>query len=215
MNSVVGDIIQSEEVRGFAASAKRLGATARQFYRCEDCLAVAAVDGKRGEVENGWGQINAACGACGGRMEHMGQVGSDPHRLVTLGEQTPCDDRCTFATGPKCNCKCGGDNHGSKLLVIVTRDAGERPTVTPARDISRHRLLAESYRMTRDAARARLDQRYGAVMAAKRAGYVDATTFRRYCEGKRAFEAFWASVAMRSHAGRNKALAAIGAPEEG
>jgi len=209
------DIIQSETVKGFAASERKLGASARQFYRCADCLAVAAVDGKRAELEVGWSKLGAACGACGGRMEHMGQVGADSSRLVTLGEQTPCDDRCTFATGPKCNCKCGGENHGSKLLVIVTRDAGERPTVTSAQNLAQHRLLAGEYRTIRDAARERIEAHYGAAMRLKRSGYVDPATFREYCEGKRAFQSFWAAVGMRSHAGRNKALAKLCTYEEG
>lgn len=28
---------------------------------------------------------------------------------------TPCDERCTSATGHKCECACGGKNHGSNL----------------------------------------------------------------------------------------------------
>ena len=209
MNSTADSIIQSEEVVGFRASEKRLAASARQFYRCEDCLAVVAMDGSRRELETGWDKLGAACGACGGRMEHMGQVGSDPHRLVKLSERSQCDDRCTMAVGPKCECKCGGENHGSRLIVVVTLDAGERPTVTPSRDIARHRLAAVAYRTVRDAARVRIETRYRAAMDAKWGGYVDAATFLRYREGKRVFEAFWAAVGMRSHAGRNKALARI------
>ena len=212
---MAGAMIQTDLVRGFAASERKRGAAARQFYRCEDCLAVAAVDGARAELEVDWGKLGAACGACGGRMEHMGQVGADPRRLVKLGERSPCDDRCTMARGPSCECKCCGQNHGSHLVVVITRDAGERPTVTPARDIARHRLLAGEYRKVRDVARKRIEAHYGAAMRAKRAGYVDPATFRQYCDGKRAFEAFWIAVGMRSHAGRNKALARIDVHEEG
>lgn len=25
---------------------------------------------------------------------------------------SPCDERCTSAKGPECNCQCGGINHG-------------------------------------------------------------------------------------------------------
>ena len=215
MTTSAGAIIQQELVRGFRASEAKTSAVARQFYRCEDCLSVAAVDGARAEIEVGWGKLGATCGACGGRMEHMGQVGADPHRLVKVGERSPCDDRCTMAAGPSCECKCGGENHGSHLLVVVTRDAGDRPTVTPMRDLARHRLMGEAYRALRETVRGRLEARYGAAMRAKRAGYVDPVTFRQYCEGKRAFEVFWSAVGMRSHAGRNKALTRIGANEEG
>ena len=29
---------------------------------------------------------------------------------------TPCDHRCTSATGFQCSCRCGGKNHGAGLL---------------------------------------------------------------------------------------------------
>jgi hypothetical protein len=32
--------------------------------------------------------------------------------------ETPCDDRCTEATGHKCECSCGGSNHGSGHSVL-------------------------------------------------------------------------------------------------
>ena len=202
--------VQTELVRGYAASERKIFASARQYYRCQDCLGVSALEGSRLALETGWGQLGAACGACGGRQEHMGQVGADPHRLVTLTERSVCDERCTNARGPSCECKCGGENHGSRLLVVVTLDAGARPQITPPGEAQKLTLAASDYRGVRDAARARVEGRYGAAMEAKRSGYVDPHTFNLCLTGRRDMEAWHAACAMRSHAARNKALERIG-----
>lgn len=33
--------------------------------------------------------------------------------VIGTRNETPCDDRCTAATGHKCQCSCGGKNHGA------------------------------------------------------------------------------------------------------
>jgi hypothetical protein len=84
----------------------------RHCYRCEDCLTVCFADGDQ--------LPSAKCGACDGRMEHMGRV--ERGRLKEDTYACPCDARCTSARGPNCDCLCGGKNHGSNAVVEVTRD---------------------------------------------------------------------------------------------
>lgn len=59
----------------------------------EDGLTVVCVD------------IRARCG-CGGWALVKSVQG-------TVSESTRCDSRCEFATGVKCDCQCGGANHGA------------------------------------------------------------------------------------------------------
>lgn len=89
----------------------------RAYYRCEDCLTIAAAEAVA--------ELNCQCGLCGGRVECMGLVRGE--RLVKSALECPCDGRCTSARGPNCDCHCGGKNHGSGLLVRVVRDVGPVP----------------------------------------------------------------------------------------
>lgn len=90
----------------------------RYFYKCNVCLGAFATDGhpERGSLCD-----------CGGRLECMGRV--KRHRLVEGAMGTPCDARCTNASGPKCDCQCDGANHGSKMIVFFERDLGGVPRV--------------------------------------------------------------------------------------
>jgi hypothetical protein len=141
--------------------------TARYFVRCTVCLAVSAIDEHPASVMQ--------CGVCAGHLETMGRVERD--RLVRDEHLCPCDDRCTSAKGPICTCRCNGKNHGSHLLVTVTRDAGAVPTVTPARSREQARLFAIEYRAAREAALTRLDTFTNRRQAA---GWLDAADYREH-----------------------------------
>jgi hypothetical protein len=138
----------------------------RWFIRCTTCLAVSAVT----EPPNtgGW-----QCGICGGSFESMGRVERD--RLIHEHTTAVCDDRCTSARGPICNCQCGGQHHGSHRVVRVVRDAGPVPTVTPSTGRDQARLNAEELRRYRTAALALLDP----LLASKRNGYLPAGEYAR------------------------------------
>ena len=47
-----------------------------------------------------------ACPSCGKRIRLQPVKG-------TFSESRKCDARCTGATGPNCECQCGGANHGA------------------------------------------------------------------------------------------------------
>ena len=53
-------------------------------------------------------------------------------QLVIERIAAPCDGRCTNASGPDCDCVCGGENHGSRRLVVIRSDGGSiRQSTTP------------------------------------------------------------------------------------
>lgn len=88
----------------------------RHYYRCLECLDVFAVE------HHHYSDLHCACG---GRCEYMGRVQQDV--LVRVEERTACDDRCTHARGPNCDCKCGGRNHGTGKTVTIIKVVG-KPT---------------------------------------------------------------------------------------
>lgn len=88
----------------------------RHYWRCIDCLQVGAASERPAAMQ---------CADCGGTLEYMGRVQAD--RLVREEERCPCDHRCTGAIGPNCECKCGGENHGTRRMMTVLRDGGPVP----------------------------------------------------------------------------------------
>lgn len=121
------------------------GLVQRWFYRCVGCLSVTAANV---ELTQRWtGKAYGApgrCGACGDEVESMGRVGS-AGRIVKDSLRCPCDERCTGALGPNCECKCGGANHGTNMLVKVETDVGGVPVLRPI-DADKAVRVAEEYR---------------------------------------------------------------------
>lgn len=160
--------------------------TRRHFYRCADCLTVAASEVKTAYHAEGYAAPkHGKCGACGGELEYMGEVQRD--RLVKHGLETPCDDRCTNARGPCCDCKCGGANHGSDLLVPVTYDCGGVPRLEVAD--GKAKIRGQYYRELCAEFRQVWNGRYGRVTDRKRDGhYLDGAEYRMYRDGGRMLE---------------------------
>lgn len=169
------------------------GAINRWFVRCTTCLAVSAVD----EHPNigDW-----QCGICNGSFENMGRVERD--RLIHEHHEAICDERCTSARGPICNCHCGGQHHGSHRVVRVVRDAGKIPTVTPNGGREQARLNAEEFRRMKAAALALLDP----LLASRGRGYLPAAEYDRM---RRLQAALRKAHEARVHSARLKALRAV------
>lgn len=91
----------------------------RFYYRCTTCLSVFVLEQRKD---------NLYCGHCETILYFMGAVVRDSRVLTKEVEETPCDQRCTHALGPVCNCKCGGVNHGSGHVIISTKVLGKEPT---------------------------------------------------------------------------------------
>lgn len=147
--------------------------TIRVYVRCRDCLSVACVEVARPTMEEidkpdadapryRWesyyqarsrnssrldaaaSAFRATCGLCDGKIEVMGRV-KGSGTMVTASHVIPaCDSRCTGATGPKCDCPCGGVNHGTGAIVRV-----EQTATTPRvimRDREKARQIAVEWR---------------------------------------------------------------------
>ena len=114
--------------------------TTRMFFRCQKCRKpwahdVALIDdlnyqSRRADFISKTIHA-AACPLCEYvPLRHyphrfMGEVKGP--RLSRAEDRCPCDRRCTNATGPNCECSCGGVNHGSGRLVRVDIDCGPVP----------------------------------------------------------------------------------------
>jgi len=133
------------------------GQVQRFFYRCPDCLIVVALDHRPAPF--------AECDTCrtdtgAAHMEFMGQVHRD--KLVKEYDAPACDDRCTSARGPSCECKCLGQNHGSHLWVTV-RIENDIPVVAAApKDGAKYRRQSEAFRAACLQAMDLLKQKYSA-----------------------------------------------------
>lgn len=145
-----------------------VAATSRFFFRCKICLSSMAADLpndrlQRSPEEPARNFLREAprCAACSGSLELMGRVQpADMDKRARLQKETvrcACDARCTAATGPECNCVCGGANHGTLRLVTVTRDAGALPTLRPI-DVAKSQAIASEWNDELVAALDRVDR---------------------------------------------------------
>jgi hypothetical protein len=77
---------------------------------------VAAAIGKLGEKYECCGQICTRDSA----TYTEGTVGGHEYALRNVTGYKPiCDGKCTGATGPNCDCICGGENHGTGRVVPI------------------------------------------------------------------------------------------------
>ncbi len=152
----------------------------RHFWKCPLCLTVAATEAST--------VANLQCGHCKIAMNYMGRVSQN--RLVKTEERCQCDARCTFATGPNCDCQCGGVNHGSRMLVEVTVDAGPVPVAN-----------------VRPTAQALWDlKEYQNLRATMQQELRTAQDNRQHGTAQRISGALFKAANMTSHAGRMKTL---------
>lgn len=176
------------------------GRVGRFFYRCPECVSIFAVESEN-EI------AGLLCSVCNVTTESMGRV--EGTRLVFDGEACPCDARCTSARGPKCDCFCKGENHGTNLLVAVTRDAGPVPTVTPI-DPEAARKRAKEFRAVAVMVRAAIDEKFGEILGAKRSGaYLTGRSYAGWSEGVEFLRALGKARSMKTHPGRMKKAAEI------
>ena len=89
------------------------------YYRCNICLSVGAVKAVSSQ--------KLKCSLCKEVMEEMGHVFDA--KLVKEEERSVCDERCTRASGPSCDCKCNGKNHGTGLTTTVIIVQGDIPEI--------------------------------------------------------------------------------------
>lgn len=123
----------------------------RYYFRCPVCLSVQAVELEKSMV--------CHCELCAVKMKEMGHV-YDNH-LVQDEMRSVCDARCTNASGPSCDCKCNGKNHGSGLIVMVKVIVGEIPKI-PITDATAY-FRKKEYLKADAEARQRLEERIAEI----------------------------------------------------
>ncbi|MFA7329804.1 MAG: hypothetical protein WC326_01905 [Candidatus Delongbacteria bacterium] len=118
--------------------------TGRHYHKCLGCLLPFVTDAYR--LPDG-----ATCSICGSlRFHHMGEVFKVSGQLVAGDAITDCkcDSKCTCATGPECDCRCGGENHGAGMAATFERLASGAVQVklaVPEKAQARSRLAATEY----------------------------------------------------------------------
>ena len=75
------------------------------YFKCVDCLTPVTSHSRHTT-------FNCDCG--GTNFKYMGIVLRD--KTVLQDKVCKCNELCTFASGPNCNCACGGLNHGLGML---------------------------------------------------------------------------------------------------
>jgi len=173
----------------------------RYYYRCMDCLSVAATAEQLPPNRSATlrGRIGCICGLCNGPLDYMGAVVG--RRLTVESSECPCDARCTNARGPDCECSCGGANHGTKRVVKVIRDAGAIPRLCMP-DTAKARAIAKEWR----AARLRVQTHLDELGEERRSGWLSDNKYNQQYQLR--YSLSRASKA-KTHAGRMKHLVAV------
>lgn len=167
-------------------------AAERHCYRCGDCLGVIFVDGARLDT--------IECATCSGRFEYLGRVGRDA-RLKRDTLDSACDSRCTNARGPHCECPCGGANHGTGALRVVTVDAGAIPRVATREGAE---ARAAEWRTADAEAREILGS-----LPRRGPGWLSRAAFEAALEADRLRDRLRDARGMRSQAGRMRAIGEV------
>lgn len=124
----------------------------RNFYKCPCCLATTAISAR---------VTRPVCGICESGLEYMGQV-VEEHKWIRREEKCKCDSRCVNASGPSCDCQCGGENHGAGRDGYYTVDADTGETkITPAKDVEKHKAIADEYLAAYNGAVDRIEKKHG------------------------------------------------------
>ena len=90
--------------RDHATGYERQGVRTQHWFRLADGTVTAWLPAKD-------------CPRCGRLMERKSIVG-------TLNPSIPCNPKCMGATGPVCECSCGGENHGGRWIAIAPARRG-------------------------------------------------------------------------------------------
>jgi len=178
----------------------------RHYHKCQVCAEPVAIEGPR---------LSAlpACSYCGGQLRYMGQV--DGNRFARTEERTACDERCTQAVGPDCNCRCMGANHGTGRVVTVVVESGIARITTPndpktAARVEKALAIQTEFEAQCSEAAVKLVSISGEVSAAKRNGeYLRGERYRLYSESTYLLDALRRIAELHTPKGRLDALKRI------
>lgn len=183
----------------------------RWCLRCTQCLRVAFAESPQ-EPKFG------PCALCRGAVECMGYVRAGSNVAWTDHERTACDERCTNAPGFKCECSCGGVNHGTGATVEY-QTGQPLPRTQRDADAKLFAKVGEWRKAKADAwRRVRRNPDYrrlrAACAVARRTGrfpWLERDEWDRTERGKALVYLIRKASAMRSHAGRMKAISEVAA----
>lgn len=168
----------------------------RYYYKCCDCLSPMVTERP---------MTGPAECFCGGNLAYMGQVKRDGH-VHDEGTATPCNTLCTDATGPSCDCSCGGKNHGVHMAADIKVDIDRGVVILTPPNKEKALAVAKEYREAHDAAWQRLVARYGDDLT------TTAWLERPLWEAITNDKATWRHAkSLRVHSARMKALGKVGA----
>lgn len=181
--------------------------TPPHYYRCKECLTTYTTEKRLPECSYKTAQAVCDCGC--ERSEYLGQS-SRPNRLVRQATLCACDARCTYATGPNCDCSCLGANHGTGRTITVDYDGGPIPKLKQQRP-DEAKAIRKQFQEATAAAYDRIRAKFGPSLVDRiEAGaWVDD---REAWNGVRwAKQAVLEARALKTHKGRLAKLAAVAA----
>lgn len=116
----------------------------RHFLKCAYCERPISVNVSTRE-ELGF-ILDQVCPLCGEKaLRYMGRVQKTD--IVKQHVKSACDLRCTNAVGPKCDCVCSNENHGTHRLVVFNKVVGKLEVVEKDLLNDNERYLARIKRM--------------------------------------------------------------------
>jgi hypothetical protein len=116
----------------------------RHFLKCSYCERPLSVNVST-PVELGF-ILEQVCPLCNEKaLRYMGRVQKTD--LVKQHVKSACDLRCTNAVGPKCDCICSNENHGTHRLVVFNKVVGRLEVVEKDLLNDNERYLARIKRM--------------------------------------------------------------------
>jgi hypothetical protein len=132
----------------------------RFYWKCSWCLSAFVLEGDSPRAAS---PAVCQCGHEGG-LKLMGEVKGNLYKAYE--EKAPCDDRCTNAAGPNCDCRCNGENHGNQKVVRFLVEQGKIRIVNNPDAAA----VAKEYFDAREAALARYFSKYGQAALDMKAG---------------------------------------------
>jgi hypothetical protein len=118
---------------GIQLAPRTFARTNRFLGRCLDCVLPIAR-----EIEHQGNFQRVRCPGCGKEVQ-LERVSAK------VDEMVPCDPSCMMATGPDCECACGGENHGCSWLDVTFGEL----SVAVQMDLTSYRQKIERLRAPR------------------------------------------------------------------
>lgn len=87
----------------------------RYLGTCPTCHNALAITTEEADAHGAGATVKATCPTCGATATVKALHG-------TYRGDSPCDDRCMYAVGPKCECACAGVNHGGGYIPATGYD---------------------------------------------------------------------------------------------